>query len=132
MQSHCARGLSYLDKQNGEKMPEFKSKKDHAYEDWQTKERCKIEIKVKGEILEWLPRDLQLIFGDGDGLEKIRRSRFAMAINELLKLKFLWNGQDPQARLRIRRTCVFPLATYVAVRRGHLEKQLYKELTLLK
>ena len=92
-------------------MPEFKSKKDHAYEDWQTKERCKIEIKVKGEILEWLPRDLQLIFGDGDGLEKIRRSRFAMAINELLKLKFLWNGQDPQARLRIRRTCVFPLAT---------------------
>ena len=44
----------------------------------------------------------------------------------------MWNGQDPQARLRIRRTCVFPLATYVAVRRGHLEKQLYKELTLLK
>ena len=113
-------------------MPEFKSKKDHAYEDWQTKERCKIEIKVNGEILEWFPRDLQLTFGDGDGLEKIRRSRLAMAINKLSKLKFLWNGQDPQARLRIRRTCVFPLATYVAVRHGHLEKQLYKEFTLLK
>ena len=62
----------------------------------------------------------------------MRRLRLAMAINELLKLKFLWNGQDPQARLRIRRTCVFPLATYMAVRRGYLEKQLYKELTLLK
>ena len=33
-------------------MPEFKSKKDHAYEDWQKKEYCKIEIKVKGEILD--------------------------------------------------------------------------------
>ena len=86
LQSHCARGLSYLDKQNGEKMPEFKSKKDQAYEDWQTKGRCKIEIKVNGEILEWFSRDLQLTFGDGDGLEKIRRSRLAMAINELLKL----------------------------------------------
>ena len=53
-------------------------------------------------------------------------------INELSKLKFLWNGQDPQARLRICRTCVFPLATYMAVRFGHLEKQLYKELMLLK
>ena len=52
--------------------------------------------------------------------------------NKLSKLKFLWNGQDPQARLRIRRTCVFPLATYMAVRFGHLEKQLYKELMLLK
>ena len=113
-------------------MPEFKSKKDHAYEDWQTKEHCKIEIKVNGEILEWFPRDLQLTFGGGDRLEKIRRSRLAMAINKLSKLKFLWNGQDPQARLRIHRTCVFPLATYVAVRHGHLEKQLYKEFTLLK
>ena len=84
MQSHCARGLSYLDKQNGEKIPKFKSKKDHAYEDWQTKEYCKIEIKVNGDILEWV--------GDGDGLEEIRRLRLAMAINELSKLKFLWNG----------------------------------------
>ena len=50
-------------------------------------------------------------FGDGDGLKEIRGSRLAMAINKLSKLKFLWNGQDPQARLRIRRTCVFPLAT---------------------
>ena len=65
LQSHCARGLSYLveavDKHNGEKMPELKSKKDHAYEDWQTKEYCKIEIKVNGEILEWVPRDLQYL-----------------------------------------------------------------------
>ena len=53
-------------------MPEFKSKKDQAYEDWQTKGRCEIEIKVNGEILEWFSRDLQLTFGDGDGLEKIR------------------------------------------------------------
>ena len=67
------------------------------------------------------------IFGDGDGLKEIRGLRLAMATNELSKLKFLWNGQDPQARLRIRRTCVFPLATY-----RHLEKQLYKELMLLK
>ena len=72
------------------------------------------------------------IFGNGDGFQEMRRLRLAMAINELLKLKFLWNGQDPQARLRIRRTCVFPLATYMAVRFGHLEKQLYKELMLLK
>ena len=72
------------------------------------------------------------IFGDGDGLKEIRGLRLAMATNELSKLKFLWNGQDPQARLRIRRTWVFPLATYMAVRFGHLEKQLYKELMLLK
>ena len=72
------------------------------------------------------------IFGDGDGLEEIRRLRRAMATNELSKLKFLWNGQNPQARLRICRTCVFLLATYMAVRCGHLEKQLYKELMLLK
>ena len=58
------------------------------------------------------------IFGDGDGLKELRGLRLAMATNELSKLKFLWNGQDPQARLRIRRTCVFPLATY-----RHLEKQ---------
>ena len=67
-----ARGLSYLveavDKHNGEKMPEFKSKKDHAYEDWQIKEYCKIEIKVNGEILEWVPKYVYLgssISGDG-------------------------------------------------------------------
>ena len=42
-------------------MPEFKSKKDHAYEDWQTKGYSKIEIKVNGEILEWVPRDLQYL-----------------------------------------------------------------------
>lgn len=32
----------------------------------------------------------------GDMLEEIRR-RLAMATNELSMLKFLWNGQDPQA-----------------------------------
>ena len=40
-------------------MLEFKSKKDHAYEDWQS--NIAIEIKVNGEILEWVPRDLQYL-----------------------------------------------------------------------
>ena len=44
------------------------------------------------------------IFGDGDGLKEIRGLRLAMATNELSEWKFLWNGQDLQARLRIRRT----------------------------
>ena len=39
--------------------------------------------------------------------------RLAMATNnKLSKLKFLWNGQDPQTKLTILRTCVFPIATY--------------------
>ena len=47
----------------------------------------------------------------GDGSEKIRR-RLAMAKNKLSKLKFLWNGQDPQAKQRILRACVLLIATY--------------------
>ena len=84
--------------------------------------------------MEWVPKYVYLgstISGDGDESEEIKK-RLAIATNKLSKLKFLWNGQDPQARLRIHRTCVFPSATYMAVRHGHLEKQLYKELMLLK
>ena len=45
-----------------------------------------IEIKINGEILEWVPKYVYL--------------RLAMATNnKLSKLKFLWNGQDPQTKL---------------------------------
>ena len=47
----------------------------------------------------------------GDGSEEIRR-RLAMAKNKLSKLKFLWNGQDPQAKQRILRACVLLIAAY--------------------
>ena len=48
---------------------------------------------------------------DSDGTEEIRR-RLAMATNKLSELKFLWNGQDPQTKLRIVRACIFPIATH--------------------
>ena len=47
---------------------------------------------------------------DGDGKEEIKR--LTMATNKLSPLKFLWNGQDPQSKLTILRTCIFPLAIY--------------------
>ena len=47
----------------------------------------------------------------GDGSEEIRR-RLAMAKNKLSKLKFLWNGQDPQSRQRILRAWVLLIAAY--------------------
>ena len=52
-----------------------------------------------------------------------------MATKKLLKLKFLWNGEDPQTKLRIPGTCVFPKATS-PVRRGHSENNLKKNLRI--
>ena len=43
--------------------------------------------------------------------EEIRR-RLAMAIQKLTNMKFTWNGQDAQTKLRILRTCVFHIATH--------------------
>ena len=73
-----------------------------------------LEIKVNSETLECVPKYVCLgstVSGDGDGTEEIRR-RLAMATNKLSELKFLWNGQDPQTKLRIVRACIFPIATY--------------------
>lgn len=61
--------------------------------------------------MEWVPYLGSTISEDGDESEEIKR-RLAMATNKLSKLKFLWNGQDLHARLRILRTRIFPLATY--------------------
>ena len=47
----------------------------------------------------------------GDGSEEIR-GRLTMAKNKLSKLKFLWNGQDPEAKQRILREFVLLIATY--------------------
>ena len=72
-----------------------------------------LEIKVDSEILECVPKYVYLgstVSGDGDGTEEIRR--LAMATNKLSVQKFLWNGQDPQTKLRTVRACIFPIATY--------------------
>ena len=48
-------------------------------------------------------------------IESMRR--LAVATNEetnkLSKLKFLSNGQDPQTKLRILRTCIFSIVTHI-------------------
>ena len=49
------------------------------------------------------------ISGDGDVMEEIRK-RLAMAVHKLTKMKFLWKGQGVQTKLRILRTCIFPIA----------------------
>ena len=51
--------------------------------------------------------DPQYLAGDGDGSAEIKK-RFAMATDKLSKLKFFWNGQDPQTKLRIHRKMRFP------------------------
>ena len=60
---------------------------------------------------------------------KQKTNYLAMATKKLLKLKFLWNGEDPQTKLRIPGTCVFPKATS-PVRRGHSENNLKKNLRI--
>ena len=57
-----------------------------------TRENREIEINVNGEILEWVPKYVYL--GSADGSGEIKR-RLALETNKLLKLKFLWHGQDP-------------------------------------
>ena len=47
---------------------------------------------------------------DADGKEEI--TRLTMATNKRSPLKFLRNGKDLQPKLRILRTCIFPLAIY--------------------
>ena len=62
-----------------------------------TRENREIELNVNGEILEWVLKYVypgSAISGAGDGSGEIKR-RMALATNKLLKLKFLWHGQDP-------------------------------------
>ena len=63
-----------------------------------TRENREIEINVNDEILEWVPKYVYLgspISGAGDGSGGGIKRRLALATNKLLKLKFLWHGQDP-------------------------------------
>lgn len=78
-----------------------------------TKEDRQIEM-------EWVSKYVYLgstISGDEMGLDEIEgMKRLAMATNQetnkLSKLReFLSNGQDPQTKLRILRTCIFPIVT---------------------
>lgn len=78
-----------------------------------TKEDRQIEM-------EWVSKYVYLgstISGEEMGLDEIEgMKRLAMATNQetnkLSKLReFLSNGQDPQTKLRILRTCIFPIVT---------------------
>ena len=113
--SHGTSGLSHLvesvDKHSSEKCLKLNAKKTKLMKTDKSKED--LEIKVDSEILECVPKYVYLgstVSGDGDGTEEIRR--LAMATNKLSELKFLWNGQDPQTKLRIVRARIFPIATY--------------------
>ena len=62
------------------------------------KSKKDLEIKVDGKTLKIVSKYVYLgstISGDGDGMEEIRKG-LAMAMHKLIKMKFLWRGQDAQ------------------------------------
>ena len=93
--------MESVDKHSSENCLKLNAKKNKLVKTDKSKED--LEIKVDSETLECVPKYVYLgstVSGDGDGTEEIRR-RLAMATNKLSELKFLWNGQDPQTKLRI-------------------------------
>ena len=48
---------------------------------------------------------------NGDGASNIKQ-RLAMAAQALNNMKFLWKSVSKQLKLKVLRTCIFPIATY--------------------
>ena len=114
--SHSVRVLSNLveavDKHSGKKCFNLNAKKTKLMKTDKTRED--LEIKVNGETLEIVSKYVYLgstISGAGDWVEEIRK-RLAMAMHKLTKMKFLWEEEDPQTKLRILWACIFHIATY--------------------
>ena len=52
-----------------------------------------------------------MLYNNGDIRREIKR-RCSMALNRLKQLKNLWQGTTKSTRVKILRTCIFPIATY--------------------
>ena len=48
---------------------------------------------------------------NGDGASKIKQ-RLAMAVKELNNMQYLWKSASKELKLKVMRTCIFPIATY--------------------
>ena len=52
-----------------------------------------------------------MITANGDNSKEVKR-RLAMALKKLQQMRSLWNGTNRNTKVRLLRTCIFPIATY--------------------
>ena len=72
------------------------------------------EIEINDEIIENVSHFEYLgsrFVGDGSSKQEIRR-RLAIAKQKLSSLEKLWKGEDNHTKLRILKSCIFPIALY--------------------
>ena len=54
---------------------------------------------------------------NGDGASNIKQ-RLAMAVQALNNMQYLWKSASKELKLKVMRTCIFPIATYGHRRTG--------------
>ena len=52
-----------------------------------------------------------MITANGDNSKEVKR-RLAMALQKVQQMRSLWNGTNRNTKVRLLRTCIFPIATY--------------------
>ena len=55
---------------------------------------------------------------NGDGASNIKQ-RLAMAVQALNNMQYLWKSASKELKLKVLRTCIFPIATYMGVKHGY-------------